>query len=191
MALRIWTIPNQITFLRLGFIPLFIILVYYERYDWALGVLIVAGLTDGVDGLLARRLNQKSPLGAILDPIADKLLLSSSFFILALKGKIHWWLTILVLSRDLLLLITAAVIILVAGYRPFPPSIYGKWTTAFQIFLVFGVVLAATVQQPWLGPVNSILTMIVAALTVFSGFHYGVINARRLSASPADPASYH
>jgi cardiolipin synthase len=186
MAPRVWTVPNQITFLRLGFIPLFIILIDYERYGWALAVLIAAGLTDGIDGLLARRLNQKSPLGAILDPIADKLLLSSSFFILALKGKIHWWLAILVLSRDLLLLITAAVIILVAGYRPFPPSIYGKWTTTFQIFLVFGVVLAATVEQPWLVHVNRTLTLIVAALTVFSGFHYGVINAHRLSSSEAD-----
>lgn len=146
-------------------------------------MLIVAGLTDGVDGLLARRLNQKSPLGAILDPIADKLLLSSSFFVLALKGKIHWWLTILVLSRDLLLLITAAVIIVVAGYRPFPPSIYGKWTTTFQILLVFVVVLSANVQQPWLLELNRVLTILVAALTVFSGFHYGVINARRLSSS--------
>lgn len=181
MALRVWTVPNQITFLRLGFIPLFIILIDYERYGWALIVLIVAGLTDGIDGLLARRLNQKSSLGAILDPIADKLLLSSSFFILALKGKIHWWLTILVLSRDLLLLITAAVIIIAAGYRPFPPSIYGKWTTTLQIVLVFVVVLAATVQQAWLDPLNRTLTILVAALTVFSGFHYGVINARRLS----------
>lgn len=187
MALRVWTVPNQITFLRLGFIPLFIILIDYERYGWALVVLIVAGLTDGIDGLLARRLNQKSPLGAILDPIADKLLLSSSFFMLALKGKIHWWLTIIVLSRDLLLLITAAVIIVVAGYRPFPPSIYGKWTTTVQIFLVFTVVLAATAQQPWLLTLNRGLTIIVAALTVFSGFHYGVINARRLSTSPANP----
>src|ERR1700682_5988410 len=189
MAPRVWTVPNQITFLRLGFIPLFIILIDYERYGWALAVLIVAGLTDGIDGLLARWLNQKSPLGAILDPIADKLLLSSSFFILALKGKIHWWLTILVLSRDLLLLITAAVIILVACYRPFPPIVYGKWTTTVQIFLVFGVALAATVQQPWLAQVNRTLTIIVAALTVFSGFHYGVINARRLSSSPAGHSS--
>ncbi len=183
MALRVWTVPNQITFLRLGFIPLFIILIDYERYGWALMVLIVAGMTDGIDGLLARKLNQKSPLGAILDPIADKLLLSSSFFVLALKGKIHWWLTILVLSRDLLLLITAAVIIIVAGYRPFPPSIYGKWTTTLQIVLVFVVVLAATVQQPWLQPVSRALTVLVAALTVFTGFHYGVISARKLSGS--------
>ncbi len=137
MARGIWTVPNEITFLRLGFLPLFIILVHSEYYKWALAVLILAGLTDGIDGLLARRLNQKSSLGAILDPIADKLLLSSSFFVLALKGKLHWWLTILVLSRDVLLLTTAAVIIIVAGYRPFPPSLFGKLTTTAQIVLVF------------------------------------------------------
>ena len=183
MASGIWTVPNQITFLRLGFLPLFIILIDYEHYRWALAVLIVAGLTDGIDGLLARRLNQKSSLGAILDPIADKLLLSSSFFVLALKGKLHWWLTILVLSRDVLILTTAAVIILVAGYRPFPPSMFGKLTTMFQIVLVFAVVLAAAVSQPWLAQFNRLLIVFVAGLTVFSGVHYSVVTARRLSGS--------
>ncbi|HYL09476.1 MAG TPA: CDP-alcohol phosphatidyltransferase family protein [Candidatus Acidoferrales bacterium] len=180
---RVWTVPNQITFLRLGFLPLFIILIDYERYKWALAVLIVAGLTDGIDGLLARRLNQKSALGAILDPIADKLLLSSSFFILTLKGKLHWWLTILVLSRDVLILTIAAVIIVVAGYRPFPPSLFGKLTTTAQILLVFAVVLAAVVAQPWLAQLNRVLIIFVAGLTVFSGFHYSVVIARRLSSS--------
>src|SRR6266576_6568458 len=130
---RIWTVPNQITFLRLGFLPLFLILMSYERYRWALLVLVVAGLSDGIDGLLARRLNQKTALGAYLDPIADKLLLSSSFLVLALEGQIRWWLTILVLSRDVLILTTAVVILLAAGYRRFPPSLYGKITTGLQI----------------------------------------------------------
>src|SRR5580704_527010 len=79
---RIWTVPNQITLLRLGFLPFFLILISYERFKWALLVLVVAGLSDGIDGLLARSLNQRSSLGAYLDPIADKLLLSSSFIIL-------------------------------------------------------------------------------------------------------------
>ncbi len=183
MERGIWTVPNQITFLRLGFLPLFIILIHYERYTWALAVLIVAGLTDGIDGLLARRLNQKSSLGAVLDPIADKLLLSSSFFVLALKAKLHWWLTILVLSRDVLILVTAAVIIIVAGYRPFSPSLFGKLTTTFQIVLVFTVVLAAIIEQPWLLQLNRLLIIFVAGLTVFSGFHYSVVMARRLSSS--------
>src|SRR5687767_14938173 len=101
---RVFTVPNQLTFLRFGFLPFFIILVHYQRYAWALAVLVLAGLTDVMDGLLARSLNQKSALGAYLDPIADKLLLSSSFVVLALEGRIRWWLTILVLSRDVLIL---------------------------------------------------------------------------------------
>ena len=139
----IWTVPNQITLLRLGFLPFFLILISYEQYRWALLVLVAAGLSDGIDGLLARKLNQRSPLGAYLDPIADKLLLSSSFIILAFKQKLAWWLTIIVLSRDVLILMVAVVILLISGYRPFPPSIYGKLTTALQILLVFMVVLSA------------------------------------------------
>ena len=133
---RIWTVPNQITFLRLGFLPFFLILLAYDHYRWALLVLVVAGLSDGIDGVLARSLNQRSALGAYLDPIADKLLLSSSFVLLAFKHKLAWWLTIIVLSRDVLILIVAVVILLVSGYRPFPPSIFGKLTTATEIILV-------------------------------------------------------
>src|SRR3989475_12368412 len=134
---RIWTVPNQITFLRLGFLPLFLILMSYERYRWALLVLVVSGLSDGIDGLLARSLNQHSALGAYLDPIADKLLLSSSFLILAFKKQLAWWLTILVLSRDILILVVAAGIFLISAYRRFPPTLYGKLTPFFQIVRVF------------------------------------------------------
>src|ERR1700691_1166456 len=129
MASRVFTVPNQLTFLRLGFLPFFIIAIHYRRYDMALALLIIAGLTDALDGVLARSLNQKTALGAYLDPIADKLLLSSSFVLLALNRKISWWLTILVLGRDVLMLTTAAVILLTAGYRAFPPTFYGKLTT--------------------------------------------------------------
>src|SRR5215467_14985818 len=101
---RIWTVPNQITLLRLGFLPFFLILISYEEYKWALLILVVAGFTDGIDGLLARKLNQKSALGAYLDPIADKLLLSSSFVILAMEKQLPRWLTIMVLSRDIMIL---------------------------------------------------------------------------------------
>ena len=181
MASRIFTVPNQLTFLRLGFLPFFIISIHYRRYDIALAVLIVAALTDGLDGLLARSLNQKTALGAYLDPIADKLLLSSSFVVLALNRKISWWLATLVLSRDILLLTSAAVILVVSGYRQFPPSIYGKLTTAVQILLVFVVVLLAATDWPWLQFVRMILGYLVAGFTVFSGFHYSIVVARRLS----------
>ncbi len=177
---RVLTVPNQLTILRLGFLPFFIIFIKYDRYAWALAILIVAAVTDGLDGLLARQLDQKTSLGAYLDPIADKLLLSSSFFVLALKGKINWWLTILVLSRDVLILTTAVVILLVVGYRPFPPSIYGKLTTAVQILLVFAVISAAVFHEPWLDLLRRVFVYLVAGLTVVSGFHYSVVIARRL-----------
>ncbi len=183
MASRIFTVPNQITFLRLGFLPLFLILLSYERYAWALAVLLVSGVTDGLDGLLARQLNQKTALGAYLDPIADKLLLSSSFFLLAVKGKIAWWLTILVLSRDVLILTTAAVILLVAGYRPFPPSILGKITTAAQILLVFVVLCAVVFERPVFELLREAFVYLAATFTLFSGFHYSVAIARRLHSS--------
>ena len=180
---RIWTVPNQITLLRLGFLPCFLILISYEQYRWALLVLVVAALSDGFDGLLARKLNQKSALGAYLDPIADKLLLSSSFVILAFKAKLAWWLTIMVLSRDILLLTVAAVILLVSGYRPFPPSILGKCTTATQILLVFLVVLNAAYPADALTLPVRALVYLVAALTTVSGFHYSFSIARRLHSS--------
>jgi cardiolipin synthase len=184
---RIWTVPNQITFLRLGFLPFFLILMSYERYKWALLVLVIAGFSDGIDGLIARKFNQRSSLGAYLDPIADKLLLSSSFIVLAFKGQLAWWLTILVLSRDVLILIVAVVIILVSGYRPFPPSIYGKFTTFFQIILVFTAVLAAAYPQLHLGLLSRLLIYMVSALCIFSGLHYSFTTARHLNAPP--PAS--
>jgi cardiolipin synthase (CMP-forming) len=180
---RIWTVPNQITLLRLGFLPFFLILIFYEHYRWALLVQVLAGLSDGIDGLLARSLNQRSTLGAFLDPIADKLLLSSSFIILAFKQKLAWWLTILILSRDILILTVAAVIILIFGYRPLPPSHLGKLTTAFQIILVFAIVFAAAYSDPRLAILNRFLIYVVTALTVISGFHYSVTIARRLSSA--------
>ena len=181
MATRVFTVPNQLTFLRLGFLPFFIISVHYRRYGLALGVLNIAALTDGLDGILARSLNQKTALGAYLDPIADKLLLSSSFVVLAMNRLISWWLATIVLSRDILILLSAAVILVAVGYRPFPPSIYGKLTTALQILLVFAVVLLAVTGWPWLHQLRNGIVWLVAPLTVFSGFHYSFTVARRLN----------
>jgi len=169
---RIWTVPNQLTLLRLGFLPIFLSLTSYERYKWALLVLVVAGLTDLFDGWLARRLNQRSSLGAYLDPIADKLLLSSSFVILAYKHAIAWWLTIIVLSRDILILVVAIVIILISGYRTFPPSIFGKLTTFFEIMLVFATVLILAYPNLNLPVAIQALGYIAAGFATFSAFHY-------------------
>jgi cardiolipin synthase len=183
MKARIWTVPNQITLLRLGFLPFFLILVLYEEFRWALVVLVFVALTDAIDGFLARRLHQKSALGAYLDPIADKLLLSSSFVVLAMGKKIAWWLTMMVLSRDVLLLVVAAVILIVQGYRPFPPSLLGKATTFFEIALVFFVVYAAAFPNDRALLLIHYMAYLVAALVFVSGFHYAFVVARRLHAS--------
>jgi cardiolipin synthase len=180
MKPRIWTVPNLITFLRLGFIPLFLILVLYEEYRWALLVLFVAGFSDGIDGLLARTLHQKSALGAYLDPIADKLLLCSSFIALSLERKIFWWLTVMVISRDILMLVVAAVILIIMGYRPFPPTLLGKATTFFEIAFVFLTVYVAAYPADRLTLPLHYLTYLVAALATVSGFHYCFVVARRL-----------
>lgn len=183
MKARIWTVPNQITFLRLGILPFFLILILYEEYRWALLVLVIAACSDAVDGLLARTLHQKSALGAYLDPIADKLLLSSSFVVLAMEKKLPWWLTIMVLSRDMLMLVVAAVILLIQGYRPFPPSLLGKATTFFEIGLVFFAVVGAGYPTEQVSLVVRYLEFLVAALVTVSGFHYSFVVARRLHAS--------
>jgi cardiolipin synthase (CMP-forming) len=180
---RIFTVPNQITLLRLGFLPLFLVSIAYDHYRWALLILVVAGLSDGVDGLLARSLNQSSSLGAYLDPIADKLLLSSSFVILAFKQQIDLWLMIFVLSRDVTILVVAVVILLMFGYRPFPPSIFGKLNTFFQIVMVFSVLLRAAYPQARLGMINHVLMYTVATLTVVSALQYSFTVARNLSTS--------
>jgi cardiolipin synthase (CMP-forming) len=177
---HVWTVPNQITLLRLGFLPFFLILVFYEEYKWSLAVLLFVALTDAIDGFLARKLHQKSALGAYLDPIADKLLLSSSFVVLSMGKKIPWWLTIMVLSRDILLLVVATVIIIVQGYRPFPPSLLGKATTLFEIALVCLVIFVAAYPNDRALALIQYLSYLVAALVVVSGFHYAFSVARRL-----------
>jgi cardiolipin synthase len=180
MRRQILTVPNQLTFLRLAFLPFFIIAIKYDHYALALGILVIAGFTDGLDGLLARGLNQRTPLGAYLDPIADKLLLSSSYLALALNGKIAWWLAIMVLGRDILLLAACAVILLTVGYRPFPPSIWGKATTFFEIFLIVLVLVLAVWANESLSIVREFTGYIVGALVIFSGLHYSIVVSHQL-----------
>ena len=182
MDRRILTVPNQISFLRLAFLPFFIIAIKYDRYPLALAIFLIAGLTDGLDGLLARGLNQRTRLGAYLDPIADKLLLSSSYFILALKAKIGWWLAILVLGRDVLLLTASATILVTVGYRPFPPSIWGKLTTLFELALVFMVLVLAVWENHALWIARELCAYPVAAFVVISGLHYSITVSRNLHA---------
>ncbi len=182
MKSRIFTVPNELTFLRLAFLPFFIIAIKYGAFEWGLGILVVASLTDGLDGYLARTLDQRTALGAYLDPIADKLLMSSSFFVLALKGNIGWWLAILVLGRDVLLLVACAVILITVGYRPFPPSIWGKATTFFEVLLIVVVLVQAITGSKFLLNVQQLNGYLVAALVVISGLNYSIVVSRQLHA---------
>ena len=182
MRSRIFTVPNELTLLRLAFLPFFIIAIEYDRYFAALAILVISGLTDALDGYLARSLDQKTALGAYLDPIADKLLMSTSYLVLALQARIGWWLAILVLGRDLLLLVACAVILITVGYRPFPPSIWGKLTTAVEIFLIILVLVMAAWNRQSLSMARDVCSYIVACLVVISGLHYSIAVSRQLAA---------
>src|SRR5262249_26690348 len=133
---EIFYAPNQITLLRLVFIPFVILSIFYGEYHAALALVLAAGLSDGLDGVVARRFGQQTTLGTFLDPIVDKLLLSSSFIALGVAHQLPWWIVILVLSRDVLIMAVALVIMLATSLRSFPPSIYGKINTAAQILTV-------------------------------------------------------
>ena len=137
------TAANQLTILRMLIIPGFVILLLYGYRGWALVSFFVAGITDLLDGLIARRAGQKTTLGAWLDPMADKLLLVTMFVMLTLPGigssnRLPLWFTVLVISRDVAIVLTVAVVNLAVGPRTFRPSIYGKIATA--TFVCTGVV---------------------------------------------------
>ena len=179
MASRILTPANQITILRLAFIPFFAILVVDQRYRGALVVLTIAALSDMIDGIVARLLRQESPLGVALDPIADKLLMTTAYLTLAFREALPWWLTIMVISRDAVIIITALLISLVAGYRPFRPTALGKASTVVQVLTVFAAVsFQAHVPFVQWGLVQT-LTYLAAALTLASGIHYVVVVRNR------------
>ena len=138
---QIFTAPNQLTLLRMVFVPFIVIELVEGRYFWALVLFVIAGFSDGLDGLLARKLHQQTLLGQYLDPIADKLLLSTMFLVLSILHKIPWKFTVLVFSRDISILAASAVLFAIAGLRDFRPSIFGKANTFSQIAAVFFVML--------------------------------------------------
>src|ERR1044072_704081 len=136
MSSRIITLPNLLTMFRMVLIPVFVSLLFYQKFGWALFVFMLAGATDGLDGLLARRFDQKSQLGTILDPIADKLLLVTSFIVLSMPSlspqpvprhfPVPFWVTSAVISRDIFIIVGAAAINIVTGFKGFRPSWLGK-----------------------------------------------------------------
>jgi cardiolipin synthase len=161
------------------FVPVFAILVLDRHYRAALAVLTAAALSDVLDGMLARLLKQESPLGVALDPIADKILMTTGYITLSLRGALPWWLTVLVLSRDVVILMTALLISLVAGYRPFHPSLLGKASTAAQMATLFAAVCRRA-RIPYItADVVSIFVYLAAALTLASGVHYVIVLRQR------------
>ncbi|MDT7605327.1 MAG: hypothetical protein QOF61_3324 [Acidobacteriota bacterium] len=187
MSSRIITLPNLLTVIRMVLIPVFVIFLYYQRFALALAVFVTAGITDGLDGMLARRFNQKSQLGTILDPIADKLLLVTSFITLSLPSVISknaippphsslhlpvpFWVTTAVISRDVFIIVGAAAINIVTGFRQFRPSWLGKANTVVQIGAIVVILLAMhlPVLRGYLLPTVYITVFVFALL---SGAHY-------------------
>jgi cardiolipin synthase len=171
-------------------IPAFVILVVYERPGWALTAFVVAGITDGLDGWFARR-GQQTSLGAFLDPMADKLLLVTTFVVLSIPGlglvnRLPLWLTILVITRDVVIVLTVAIVSLAVGRRQFRPSIYGKVATAIYILTCVVVMFFNVLERP-----SSLVTGCVylsLAITLVSGIHYIVHVARIINQPLADPS---
>ncbi len=166
-------LPNFITLLRIGAIPVFLILLVDERYTEALIVFILAGITDSLDGLLARWLDARTTLGAFIDPLADKLLLVSSFVILAFLGDIPRWLAVLVIMRDVIILIGYSVLFFVTGHAiEVRPTLIGKASTFFQLLTVI-MALVALHNAVWQIPLLRDTSEVLAGATVtVSGFQY-------------------
>lgn len=162
------TAANQLTILRMLLIPAFVILLLYGHRGWALVTFLVAGLTDLLDGLIARATGQKTTLGAWLDPMADKLLLVTMFIVLTLPGigsanRLPIWFTVLVISRDVAIVLTVAVVNLAVGRRTFRPSLFGKIATA--TYILTGV---ATLYFNYLGRQTPIVSAFVYASLVIT-----------------------
>ncbi len=175
------TIPNLLTTFRVVIIPIFISLVLYERFGLALALFFAAAISDILDGFFARSLKQRSRVGALIDPIADKLLLSASFITIGLAGLIPVWVVVLVVGRDSMALVGLMVIILAYKDLEIQPSIWGKLTTGAQGSLVVLVLGAKSIVQfPTLIVVN---LWIVVGLTIISGGHYLYVSLRTLYGS--------
>ena len=163
-------IPNSLTILRILLIPVFVGFLLYEQYNYGLAVLLLAGLTDGLDGTIARVANQRTKLGAFLDPLADKLFLSTGFITMAILQMIPAWVAIVVVSRDLFLMVGTLLAHLTETKIEISPTWVGKGTTVLQLVYILLVVLLASrrVEPTLLIP----LQFAMVGFTLVSGFHY-------------------
>lgn len=177
-----WSIPNQITILRLLMTPIFIGFLIYGMKVPALFVFCLSGISDALDGLIARRYHQATELGALLDPLADKILLTASFWVLSLMGVLPVWLTILVVSRDAMIVGGALFLRSIQGQSVMAPSFLGKVTTCFQLATIFWALLFYFFQETQ-APYLSALSFAAAIVTFVSGIHYLLRFMRRVGES--------
>ena len=186
--MRNLTIANQLTILRIMLIPAFVLLVVYGYLGWALLTFLLAGITDALDGLIARRAGQRTSLGAWLDPMADKLLLVTTFIVLTLPGiplanHVPLWLTVLVISRDVVIVGVVAIVNLAVGPRTFRPSIFGKMATA--TFILTSVVVMYFNYLDTRSIVVDVVVWLSLALTLISSADYFLKMRRLINDSPA------
>jgi cardiolipin synthase len=171
----------------MAFLPFIVIKLLDGHFQGALILFLIAGLSDGLDGLLARRLKQQTLLGQYLDPIADKMLLSTVFLILSIVRVnglplIPWKFTVLVFSRDIAILLVSGVLYTIAGLRDFRPSIFGKANTFAQLAAVVFVMLFQVDHVKWVWVAQKSFLRATFAFTIVSGLHYVYLVGRRLHA---------
>jgi cardiolipin synthase len=165
-------IPNILTVSRILLIPVFVIFLLKDLMTFALLTVIYAAVSDGLDGLLARYFKQQSALGSYLDPIADKLLLTSAYISLAVLKYIPGWLTVLVISRDVFIVLAFAIFVLFDIKVDAKPSLISKWTTVAQLTTIMVTLLSLEFPITFALIIKPPLYWIVAILTILSGFHY-------------------
>ena len=177
--------PNLLTFLRLCLIPFIIIAVLEAHYSTALCLFVIAGLSDGLDGMAARLLKQQTQIGQYLDPVTDKLLLSTLFLALMHQQLVPRRVTVLVFSRDLGILIVAALLWIILGMRDFRPSIFGKASTCAQILALVSVLVCQVFAGVPITMLRTFALDATAVLAVVSAVHYAWRTARRLAVAEA------
>lgn len=172
--------PNLLTLLRICLVPLLIFSVLERRFFYAVTLFSMAACTDAMDGLLARWLRQRTLLGQYLDPIADKLMLSSLFLVLTLEGLMDPRVTVLVFGRDIGMTLTAILLFWTVGLRDFHPSLLGKANSLSQVMAVGSVLLFQINHDPWIALTREVMLDATMGLTVITGFHYAFVASRRI-----------
>jgi cardiolipin synthase len=171
--------------MRLFILPFLVITILDNNYPAAFALFVLAGITDALDGLLARWLSQRTTLGLYMDPIADKLLLSTLFIVLTYVGLIPRYVTVLVFSRDLGILLISMLLFATGTLRDFRPSLLGKLNTLVQILGVASVLLERLWPMAWLNALTGGLLKVIALLAPVSAAQYAWIVIRRVSSDPA------